>query len=136
MEQIPVESIADLQPETVYGLAIQNMPISKVNDYRVKAAQKSVDAAKGSLYPTFSLFGSLGSSSNSRAKGVDGITQLPDQKIGSVTVGGTRYDVTAPDFAYNQSKLGYFKQLDQNFRQSIGVSVSVPILTGAIYGQL
>ena len=132
VEQIPVESIADLQPETVYGLAVQNMPISRVNDFRVKAAQKSVQAARSSLYPTFSLFGSLGSSTNSRATEITGVTLLPNPVIGEVSVNGTKYNVTAmdPGIAYNSRKLGYFKQIDQNLRQSIGLSISVPILNG------
>lgn len=40
VEKIPVEKIADLQPETVYALAIANMPQQKVNDFKLKAAQK------------------------------------------------------------------------------------------------
>jgi outer membrane protein len=130
VDQIPVESIADLEPETVFGLAIKNMPISRVNDYRVKTWQKNVDASKGALYPTFSLFASLGSRTNNRQYEVTGVIQKPDQVIGSVNVGGTPYNVVAPDFGYTQQKVPYFSQLDQYFNQSIGISVRVPILSG------
>ena len=132
VDQIPVESLADLQPETVYGMALQNMPISKVNDFRVKASQKSVEAARGAMYPTISMFGSLASSTNSRLMEAYNLRQLPNAVIGDVTVGGTKYDVISlqPSFAYDSRKLGYFKQIDQNFRQSVGLSISVPILNG------
>ena len=57
--QIPLEPIADLQPENVYALALANLPQQRVNDYNLKAAQKNSLAAKGALYPTFSAYGSL-----------------------------------------------------------------------------
>lgn len=131
VEQIPVESLADLQPETVYGLAVQYMPISKVNDFRVKAAQKSVEAARGALYPTFSLFGSLGTRTNSRQTEIVGSSQLTPV-IGNVTIGPTTYAVypEQPVTVYNYGKSAYFSQIDQNFNQSIGLSIRVPILTG------
>ena len=56
VEKIPVEKIADLQPESVYALAMANMPQQRVNDFKIKAAQKTSAAAKGNLYPTISVF--------------------------------------------------------------------------------
>src|SRR5206468_2572871 len=35
---IPIESLADLQPETVYALAIKNMPQQKEDDLKLQAA--------------------------------------------------------------------------------------------------
>jgi len=52
--------------------------------------------------------------------------------IGKVNVNGTDYTVF-PTFPYDQpvyGKFSYFDQLNQNFRQSVGISVSVPILNG------
>src|SRR5262249_55945502 len=52
--------------------------------------------------------------------------------IGLVTVNGTSYTVF-PVTPYDQpiyGKSGYFDQLNQNFRQSVGLSLSVPILNG------
>ncbi len=46
-DQIPLQPIADLQPEDVYALALANLPQQKVNDYNLKAAQKNSLAAKG-----------------------------------------------------------------------------------------
>ncbi|MEJ7672686.1 MAG: TolC family protein [Chitinophagaceae bacterium] len=56
-----MENIADLQPEYVYSLALKNLPQQRINDYRIKAAEKNSLAAKGALYPTISGYGSLGS---------------------------------------------------------------------------
>jgi outer membrane protein len=81
------------------------------------------------MYPTISLFGSLGSAFNNRAEEVRSVIGF--SKVGSVTINGTPYDVfpLVPN-NFTKGKIGYFDQLDLNFRQSIGLSVSVPILNG------
>ncbi len=131
VDRIPVESLADLQPEAVYNLAMANMPQQKVDELNLKAALKSVEVARGAMYPTFSLFGSLGTSYNNRSKEIKSKTQV-NVPIGSVTVGGTPYQVypLSPYDVYTYGNIGYFDQLNQNFRQSIGLSLSIPILNG------
>jgi len=130
-DKIFVEKIADLQPESVYRLAMANMPQQRVNDFRIKAAQKNSAAAKGGLYPTISAFGGLGSRYNSRSEEITGST-LINPPIGKVTVGAVDYSVYRPspfpDYTY--SKQGFFSQLNQNFNQSIGLSIRVPIFNG------
>src|SRR5258708_37863761 len=46
-DKIPLDPIADLQPESVYALALANLPQQRFNDYNLKAAQKNALAAKG-----------------------------------------------------------------------------------------
>ncbi len=136
VDRIPVEKIADLQPETVYASAIANMPQQKYNDYKMKAAQKSTAAAKGNLYPTFSIYGSLGSGyanyfNYPKYKTVSNGTAATGLKA---DVGGVLYDVYGP--VYSQVRDGslksdaYFTQLDRNFRQSAGIGLSIPIFNG------
>jgi outer membrane protein len=131
VDLVPVESLADLQPEAVYNLALANLPQQKVDELNLKAAMKSVQVARGNMYPTFSLFGSLGSTYNDKANEIKSKTQI-NAPIGTVTVGGTPYQVFPlnPFDVYNYGKINYFNQLNQNFRQSIGISVNVPILNG------
>jgi outer membrane protein len=131
VDVIPVENLADLQPDAVYNLALVNMPQQKVDELNLKAALKSVDVAKGFMYPTFSLFGSLGSAYNNKAKEIKSKTQV-NEPVGSVIVGGTTYQVfpLSPFDVFSYGNMGYFNQLNQNFRQSIGLSVSVPVLNG------
>jgi outer membrane protein len=131
VDMIPVESLADLQPDAVYQLAVVNRPQQKVDDLNLKAALKNVEVAKGYMYPTFSLFGSLGAAYNNKSKQVVSKTQI-NPPIGIVNVNGTSYTVF-PTLPYDQpvyGKFSYFDQLNQNFRQSVGLSVSVPILNG------
>lgn len=130
-DKIFVEKIADLQPESVYTLAMTNMPQQRVNDFRIKAAQKNSAAAKGGLYPTISVFGGLGSRYNSRSEEITGST-LINPPIGKVTVGTVDYSVYRlspfPDYTY--SKQPFFSQLNQNFNQSVGLSIRIPIFNG------
>ncbi len=128
---IPLESLADLQPAAVYNLATVNMPQQKVDELNLLAARKYVKAAKGAMYPTFSLFGSIGSSYNNRAREIKS-SSLVNVPIGLVTVSGVDYQVfpNMPLTNYKYGNVTYFDQLNQNFRQSIGINVSVPILNG------
>ena len=127
VDVIPVENIADLQPEYVYSLAKVNMPQQQVDVLNVQSAQLAVKVAKAQMYPTFSMFGSLGTAFNSKAEQIISLTPI-NQKIGTVTINTSSYDVIASQVVPNLSKIGYFDQLNQNFRQSVGLSVSVPIL--------
>ncbi len=131
VEKIPVEKISDLQPESVYALAIANLPQQRVNEYKLKAAQKKSAAAKAGMYPTISIYGSLASGYNSRAKEI--IAALPViSPIGNVTIGPTTYSVfpLQPFSVYEYGKTPFTRQLNQNFRQSVGLNLSVPIFNG------
>jgi len=132
VDLIPVENISDLQPDNVYTSALANMPQQKYNEFRIKAAQKNAAAAKGNMYPSISAFGSLGSGYNDRAKEVIGSTPVI-APIGKVTLSGVDYSVfpLQPFNSYQYAKSKFFSQLNQNFRQSIGLSLSVPIFNGS-----
>lgn len=134
VELIPIEKIADLQPEAVFALAMVNLPQQRVNDFKLKAARKFADATKGSMYPTFSAFGNLGSGFNSRANEITGSQQIT-APIGKVSVSGTDYAVfpNQPFVDYSYGKTALFRQFNQNFRQSVGLGISVPVFNG---GQL
>ena len=136
VEKIPVEKIADLQPETVFASAMANMPQQRYNDYKLKAAKKTAEAARGSMYPTISVFGSLSSSYiASRTATYDKIFNTYVPTGFKTDVGGTLYDVYSPTFSQG-AKNGYIRseafgsQLNENFRQSVGISINVPIFNG------
>lgn len=131
VDKIPVESLADLQPDAVYNLAIINRPQQKADNLNLQAALKNVEVAKGYMYPTFSLFASLGAAYNNKSQKLVSTTKI-NPPIGIVTVGSADYTVfsTLPYEQPVYGKFSYFDQLNQNFRQSVGISVSVPILNG------
>jgi outer membrane protein len=135
VELIPVEPIADLQPENVYLLAMANQPLQKVNDFRLKAAEKNAAAARGAMYPTLSGFGSLGSGYNNKFQLLTGFTKTTaaNVPIGTVDVGGVPYSVVTTQTLTtpNYSNRTFPQQLSDNFSQSIGLGLSVPIFSGA-----
>lgn len=135
VESIPLEPISDLQPDYVFSQAIANQPQQLVNEYRLKAAEKSKAAARGAMYPTLSAFGSLGSNfliarTPAYIPVMNGF--VPSGSI--VNVGGVDYFVQQPNITLQQN--GYtksgpvFTQLSDNFRQSVGLSLNVPIFNG------
>lgn len=134
---IPIEKIGDLQPEDVYNTALQNQPLQKYNELRLKAAEYNTESAHGQMYPAFSIFGSLSSNYLAFKK-----RPFYNQLLGAyaptpfvVNVGGQDYTIQQPTFTqgavsgYAKSQ-PYFSQLENNFRQSVGVSMSVPIFNG------
>ena len=132
VEQIPIDNIADLQPDAVYNLAIVNLPQQRVNSFRLKAAEKFAQATKAAMYPSFSAFANLGSGYNSRAQEITGSTPV-NAPIGKVNISGADYFVfpNQPFVNYTYDKTALFRQFDQNFRQSVGIGFSVPIFNGA-----
>ncbi|HEY0680527.1 MAG TPA: TolC family protein [Chitinophagaceae bacterium] len=136
LEQIPVEPLSELQPEVVYSLALQNLPQQRVNELRIKAADKFIKAARGNMYPTFSFFGGMGTNyANNKIPDVIVTPTGSFQNTGAiVNIGGTDYQVKAPEF--NQTITTYRipagTQISDNFRQNGGISVSIPLFNGGI----
>jgi len=130
VERIPIIPLAELQPETVYITAINTLPQQKINQLRIQSAQKTVAAAKGSLYPTISAFGGL-SNNYVNIKVPQFSPTAPSPTGAIVTISGTNYDVLAPDFIkVGEKTIPLGTQLRNNFAQNIGIGISVPILNG------
>ena len=133
VEQIPVESLAELDPAAVYTLAQANMPQQKINDLNLQAANKNVAAVKGQMYPSLSLFGGLDSRYSNAQRMYIRQSQLAILPIGKVDVNGTEYTVTDLNPTSIPTSFGkntYFRQLNNNFSQSVGLGLTVPIFNG------
>ena len=132
VELIPVEGFADLEPGMVYQLAMSNQPQQLANKYRFESSQYNIKAARAGLYPTISGFGSLQSNFSSASKqpvGSPVISFTPTTSFVNVT--GTNYFVSIPVTRFNEfNTVGFGRQFDNNFRQSVGVSLQVPIFNG------
>ena len=136
-DKIPIENIADLQPERVYAMALANLPQQRADQYYIKSALKTAEAAKGALYPSLSAYGSLGSNYGYFKTPV--YQQVVTGYISSGLLvkdpNGNTLDVQRP-VVTNGAQSGYFtadafgKQINNNFGQSIGVTISVPIFNG------
>ena len=136
---IPVEPIADLQPEAVYASAVANLPQQKVNDLRLQAATKYVAAAKALMYPSVSAYGSLGTNAISFKKQPiyeQLITGYSTTGFRANAGGGNFYPIEAPVLVNGTNVVSYFRptafteQFNNNFGQTIGIGISVPIMNG------
>lgn len=126
----------DYDLEEVFLAARNTQPTIAAAELRRESANLGTDLVKGNFLPTVSLFGSLNTNYSSVARDFTNPIggTLPEFEFGApipvqidgmdallselVAVGGS-----APSFA----NLGYFNQLDRNFGQSVGASVSIPI---------
>jgi outer membrane protein len=124
--KIPLETITDLQPENVFKLALDNQPSVKANKLRMASAEKSVLVNKSTMYPSISGSYYLGTNYTNKAQEITSTTLKP-AVIGSVNVGGNNYDVYTQYAEYGLANTKYFKQLNNNFGQSLGLNITVPI---------
>ncbi len=133
VDQIPVESLGELDPAAVYTLAQTNMPQQRINDLNLQAAVKNVAAAKGQMYPSLSLFGGLDTRYSNAQKLYIKRSIMGLSPIGKVDVSGSTYTVTELNEGPIPIELGkntFFRQLNSNFSQSIGLALNIPIFNG------
>ena len=102
VEQIPVEPILELLPENVFTIAMKNQPAQKANALRLKSMEAGVKSVRANFYPTIGFGAGLGTNFANILKG---------KSIEKVWE-------------------GWGTQMTDNFRQNIGLSISVPILNG------
>lgn len=127
VELIPVENIADLQPEAVYAQAITNQPLQKVLGLRIQASEKQIAATRAAMYPRVTAFGGLNTRFVDAKSPI--ITQFPDKPTASyITVNNVQYPVYAPQFGIaGYEGISLTNQLNRNFGQSLGLSVNFNI---------
>ena len=128
VDMIPIEAFAELQPDFVYKLALQNMPIQKVNQFRLESLEKFQKASRAKMYPSIRAFGQLNSSFSSYQQQLAGYSAPSVKPIGYTGTGSaTNYNVFTQVQVPIYENVGFFQQMNNNFNQSIGVSLNVPI---------
>jgi outer membrane protein len=114
--------------DTVYQLAVQNQPQIKSAQYKIMSAQKSVSAAKGSLYPTVTGFFNLATDYASNFQNISSVKPTGVDTIGFVAP--TLEPVVTPVFNYEYSNIPFGTQLNNNLGKTLGVQLNVPIFNG------
>lgn len=127
VEDIPLENITDMQPESVYQIALKAQPLQQEYHVRIEASQKQVKAARGYMYPSLNAFGGLSTSAINVQLPVLGL--LPDQATSSyVNINGSKLPVFAPSYGITgHSGIPLFRQFNNNFGQNIGLSLNFSI---------
>jgi outer membrane protein len=134
VEQIPVEPILQLQPETVFQIAIQNQPAQKANLLRQQSLEASLRSSRAAMFPTISIGGTLGTNFSSPNKNSAQVIDGEEISSAFVNVNGSKVNLIVPHTSIVTSKRsftdrwnGWGLQMNNNFRQSLGFSISVPI---------
>ncbi len=126
-------NLLSLTPEMVYQEAARHFGRIRGNELRIEAANKRVAAARGALYPQFSLsaqFGTNWATTFTEITGVTptGVEQAPAYAFDSVT--NTIYNIYQPTFSYTTRRIPLNTQLDNNFRQTVSLGVNIPVFNG------
>lgn len=138
VESIPVDNILEQDPAVVYALALKTQPQVKGNNFRLMASEKNYFANKGRLYPTISAFGQLATNYTQAFKQPTGFNVTGEQTTGTyVKNGASTLPVYAPTGTLTSVNRsfgglwdGYGSQLKDQFGQSIGLGINVPIFNG------
>jgi outer membrane protein len=141
VDQIKLQSFVDLQPDYVYTVAAANLPSVKAANFRVKAAEKNKLVAKANFYPTLSFGYNLSSNFSNVFNYVSGYNltgvSTPNATSPFVTVNSAKYYIQSPVFApvttqrnWGNIWNGWGDQVNNNFGQSFGLQMSIPIFNG------
>lgn len=141
VDDIKLQSFADLQPDYVYNVAAQNLPSVKAADLRVKAASKNELVAKSGFYPSLSFGYNLSSNFSNVFNYISGYNltgiSTPNATTPFVTVSNAKYYIQSPVFTPTTTKRnwgniwnGWGDQVNNNFGQSFGLQLSIPIFNG------
>ena len=116
-------------PYQIYQIAQFTQPNIKGADLSIEVAKKGIDVAEAAKYPTLALVGGAGAnySSNQKLR----IDPTNPSIIGLDTLGyinGSPTDyVVRPNVTFGTEKFGFFEQLNESFRYSIGLNLQIPI---------
>lgn len=134
--EVPVNANPDGVALTqVYNRAIANQPFIQADQARLSSANLDTEIAKSLGLPVVSLFGNINSFYSNKVPDFNKVTNPGIVVAGDVQpilFNGTRNDV---QFFQREGltfgKRGYFNQLNDNFGQSLGLNVSIPIYNQA-----
>ncbi len=131
IEKPDISKLTDVQilynAEEVLKTAVAVNPDVLLAEQREKASQQGIKIAQGNYYPSVVLFGQLGSNYSDARTLLSGY--VPNGKIDTIGfVGGNTSNVVSrPGVDPVTNKYPFFRQLSDNFNQSVGVSLQIPI---------
>jgi outer membrane protein len=117
----------DFVVNEVYTQALSNQPQVLAADKRAESAELGIAVAKGALYPSLNLFGSLSSNYSSLGRTILGTETVTSSQ--TFRIGGAPVDVEFDNVVPIVGKNPYFDQIEENFGQSVGMSLQIPIFS-------
>ncbi|MBS1779989.1 MAG: TolC family protein [Bacteroidetes bacterium] len=124
-------AVLTMSPEEIYAVSSKTYGTIRSSNYRLKAAQKGLGASKGALLPQLGLSGTLGTNWASTLKEYTGFNVTGIKPTGAfIPVGDTMVNVYQYDGTYTTRNVPLGKQLNNNFRQTISMNLTVPLFNG------
>jgi outer membrane protein len=118
-----VKTVFDAQ--SVYNSALSVNPDVHLAEVQKQAAFQNIAVAKSNYYPSLALFGSLGSNYSNARKITSYVATGGFETVGLVS--GSNTPVLAPQYQQVFSPYSFTNQFSDNFNQSIGLSLQIPI---------
>jgi outer membrane protein len=129
IERPDISKLTDVKSQfdaqTVFASSMNINPDVHLAEVQKQAAYQNIAVAKSYYYPSLSLFGSIGSNYSDARRNSAIVATGAFETIG--TVSGTTTAVLTPVYTQVYSKYPFTNQLGDNFNQSVGVSLAIPI---------
>lgn len=110
----------------IYQYAEAHQPSIKSAELGIRSADIGIEIAKGNLYPSLSLFGSLGTGYSSGRTRFVGL-EPTDPIVTDVLINDVPSVLTAPDFKSVNEKYAFADQISDNVSSSLSLQLSIPI---------
>jgi outer membrane protein len=114
----------------LYSTALGTQPNIRAADFRIKSAEEGIYVAKSAYWPSVSLGLNMSTNYSSTYRLPEGFDKLVEPPIPVRIDGEDRIMQFIGDTSfipYNIQTVDYLDQIDQNFGQSVGITVSIPI---------
>jgi len=135
LERISAESYAtkyEATPDSIYLTALEQFSMIKAVDFRVEAGRRDVKAARGRLFPILSLNAGTSTNYSTAARNQVLLSTSEFTSTDYVTVNGIATPVIKQEGNYSFDKIGYGKQLNNNFGSNVSLNLNIPIFNALI----
>ncbi|MEL6141089.1 MAG: TolC family protein [Bacteroidota bacterium] len=114
-----------LQDNIGYNISTNNLPAIQANRARQKAAQEEYQMTLATMRPSIAIFGQLNTNYSAAAQELAGLESVLVSQ--SVILDGQLAELAAQQTVANYTNKPLLDQLNDNFNQTIGVQVRIPI---------
>jgi outer membrane protein len=122
--EMNVEEDASNSPMQVYNVAVQEQPQIRSAELRIYSAEKGLAVARGSISPSLSMRGSIGTGYSGASVEITDVIMADPEVIG-LTASGEQ--VFGPTFEYQSRIKPFNDQLSDNLNRSVGFFLSIPV---------
>ena len=131
-EQFDFTEVIQHTPEQIFQIAANNFYSIKSSEYKIEAAHKNLASRKSALYPQIGIGAQVGTNYSTTLRNFEALNSISDvSPTGDfINVGGNAYPVMRPVFDFSSSIVPLGNQLEQNFRQTVALSISIPLFNG------